>query len=228
MLKKTLLISSVAILIIATVNFYSVAPKTSALVKSDFTVVIDPGHGGIDSGVTGVVSGTNESDLNLYLSKTLYKRFYAEGVNVALTRTTRDGLYDSFTKGFKKEDLKRRIEIADKLGCDLFISIHMNKFSDGRRRGAQVFYKAGDEKSKLLSNAIQNQLNGMEESTRIFSSLAGDYYVLNNSGCTAVLIECGFLSNEEDDKLLNSKEYREKLAERIFYGVEEFYDDFKN
>ncbi len=223
MIKKTLLISLCLTVVMTAVNYYSLTYKTTLLRKSDFTVVIDPGHGGIDPGVTGVKTGEKESTLNLYLAEALYKRFYADGINVILTRNSEAGLHGNYSVGFKLRDLNKRVEIADKSGCDLFISLHMNKFSDAKRRGAQVFYKAGDEKSKLLSNVIQNQLNGMEESEREFTSLAGDYYVLNKVKCAAVLIECGFLSNEKDEKLLLTKEYREKIAHEIFYGVVSFY-----
>lgn len=224
MIKKTLLVWLCLILITTSLNFYSISSSASLATESKFTVVIDPGHGGIDSGVTGSVSGEKESTLNLYLAKALLKRFYADGINAVLTRNSEAGLYGSYSAGFKLRDLKKRVEIAEKFGCDLFISIHMNKFSDNKRRGAQFFYKAGDEKSKLIARSIQNQLNGMEESRRDFSALAGDYYVLNNSKCTAVLIECGFLSNEEDEKLLLTDKYREKIAHEIFYGVVSFYE----
>ena len=222
MIKKTLLISLCLTVVMTAVNYYSLTYKTTLLRKSDFTVVIDPGHGGIDPGVTGVKTGEKESTLNLYLAEALYKRFYADGINVILTRNSEAGLHGNYSVGFKLRDLNKRVEIADKSGCDLFISLHMNKFSDAKRRGAQVFYKAGDEKSKLLSNVIQNQLNGMEESEREFTSLAGDYYVLNKVKCAAVLIECGFLSNPKDMEDLQQEKYQGMLAFLITVSLMEY------
>lgn len=227
MRKNFLLVCLVLVFSLSAVTYLSVMPRTYACKNEDFVVVIDPGHGGVDPGVIGVNSGKKESDLNLYLSKSLYQCFYADGVTAVMTRTADNGLYGSLTQGFKNRDLKRRVEIAKEVNADIFISVHMNKYSDKKRRGAQVFYRAGSSDGKALAKSIQDQLNGLSESTRECSPLAGDYYVLNNSDCPAVIVECGFLSNAEDEKLLLSEEYRQKVAHSIFYGVVNYLNDKK-
>lgn len=219
MTKKILLIFVFLIVVSVITTSLTVKPRVYAFKDKDFVVVIDPGHGGIDCGVTGGESGVKESELNLYLSNCLSKRFNADGKATVLTRTADNGLYGAPTGGFKVRDLKKRVEIAKQAEADIFISIHMNKYSDRKRRGAQVFYNPESQKSKMMAQSIQDQLNGLSQSSRKCSPLAGDYYVLNNAPCPAVIVECGFLSNPEDEKLLLTEEYREELAHGIFYGV---------
>lgn len=217
--KKLALISFSLVIALYGITYFSVAPKVYACKNKDFVVVVDPGHGGIDPGVVGKTSGVKESTLNLEISKLLKKRFYAEGVTALLTRTNDNGLYGSPANGFKARDLENRVKIAREVNADIFISVHINEYSDTNRRGAQVFYKAGCKDSKSMAQSIQSQLNGLEESVREYSPLSGDYYVLNNAVCPAVIVECGFLSNAEDEKLLLDKTYREKVSECIYYGV---------
>ena len=183
------------------------------------TVVIDAGHGGVDGGVTGVNSGVKEADLNLEVAKGLKTLFESAGVNVVLTRTTSAGLYGALTSGFKRRDLESRVKIAKASGADVFISVHMNKYRDSSRRGAQVFYKIGHEESKALAEDVQRSLNFMDGAVRECTVLAGDYYVLNYSDCPAVICECGFLSSPEDEKLLLDENYRKTLCYSIFSGT---------
>ena len=98
----------------------------------------------------------------------------------------------------------------------------MNKFSITTRRGAQVFYKANDEKGKLLANCVQESFNNMEEASRKCSALCGDYYILNCSKYPSIIAECGFLSNPQDEALLVTDEYQDKLAYTIYKGVIEY------
>ena len=95
----------------------------------------------------------------------------------------------------------------------------MNKYSLQSRRGAQVFYKKSDETGQLLANEVQNSLNGMDTTVRSYSALSGDYYILNCTPYPSIICECGFLSNPEDEKLLLTDEYQEKISYAIFKGV---------
>ena len=184
--------------------------------KAIATVVIDAGHGGIDGGVTGVNTGVKESDLNLLIAKELAEIFTENGFNAVMTRTSANGLYGVLSKGFKMRDMKRRKEIINGAMADVMISVHLNKFSSSARRGAQVFYKIGDERSEKIAKSIQDELN---IGGREYSPLKGDYYVLNEANCAAVICECGFLSNPQDEALLLTEEYRKELAQRIFSGA---------
>ena len=194
--------------------------KAAASPKPDFTVVIDAGHGGIDGGVSGIKSGVKESELNLDISRKLKTVFEKSGAKAVLTRKTEAGLYGIFSKGFKKRDMKKRMEIAERASPDVFVSIHLNYYSSSSRRGAQVFYKIGSEKSEKLAISVQNQLNALQNKN--YAPLPGDFYVLNESSGEAILCECGFLSNEEDEAMLLTDEYRQKIAETIFIGIETY------
>lgn len=182
------------------------------------TVVIDAGHGGIDGGVVGS-TGIKEADINLFISKKLKALFESAGFAVVMTRSTPQGLYGAMSKGFKSRDLAERVRITNSSRADMFISVHINKFGDSSRRGAQVFYKIDDSRSKKLASYLQNSFNNMEEASRNCSILSGDYYVLNGSSVPAVICECGFISNPQDEALLVTDEYQEKIAYAIFRGA---------
>lgn len=221
--KKRLLVAFIAVIsAVCGVALSALAASDRAMAERDnlpFTVVIDAGHGGIDGGVSGTNTGVTESELNLAVAKLLREDFSAAGFRVVMTRTTSAGLYGSAQTSLKKADMKNRKRIIDGCSPDLVISIHMNRYSLPSRRGAQVFYKKGDGQSSLLAESIQLQLNGMEEAARECSALTGDYYILNVSPCPAVIVECGFLSNAEDEALLVTEEYRQRIAYVIFKGA---------
>ncbi|MDR0856158.1 MAG: N-acetylmuramoyl-L-alanine amidase [Clostridiales bacterium] len=182
-----------------------------------FTVVLDAGHGGFDGGVSGVATGTKESELNLLIVKKLRPYFERAGVRVVLTRTGSGGLYGVLKKNRKRVDMQARERIINDTRPALMVSIHQNFFSQNGQRGAQVFYKPKSEASKALGEAIRAVLAlDLSHCDRIL--LPGDYYILNTADCPAVLVECGFLSNREEEALLLSDAYQEKLAYRIFLG----------
>ena len=186
-----------------------------------FCIVIDAGHGGIDSGATGIVTGNKESDLNLEISLTLGKKLKDLGINVVYTRKTQDGLYGTTDSGYKRRDMLKRREIALSSDADLLVSIHLNKFTSSYRRGAQVYYQYADEKSYNLANSIQKVLNdyiNIPQQNRTFDASQGDFWMCKIIK-PAVIVECGFLSNEKDDLLFDTIEYREQIAYLIFDGI---------
>lgn len=185
-----------------------------------YTVVIDAGHGGIDGGVTGINTGVKESDINLKMAKILKSRFEKAGVTAVMTRETADGLYSPPTGSFKLKDFEKRRDIILAASPEIVVSLHANFFRRSpARRGAQVFYYSNSLQSRALASAIQNNINeniNMKYSGRMFSKLAGDYYILNCSPYPSVIVECGFLSNAEDEKLLITESYRAELCAEIF------------
>lgn len=182
----------------------------------DFTVVIDAGHGGIDGGVVSK-SGVKESSLNLAYSKTLGRIFENAGFNVVYTRTTEDGLYGLPTNGFKRRDMQARKAVADKAKPNLLISVHMNRFSAGYRSGPQVFYQQGKEDGRILAQSLQRVFN--DSTGNSHSAIAGDYYICRELDCPAVIVECGFLSNDEEAELLQTEQHRDKICNLVFNGV---------
>lgn len=182
-------------------------------------VVLDAGHGGIDSGVSGVLTNVKESEINLAVVKKLENYLTGAGMNVVLTRSTDAGLYGIASKNLKRKDMEKRREIIHNAKPHLVVSIHMNKFSSSTRRGAQVFYKKNDENARQLAKSVQNSFNSMKEAVRECSALTGDYYILNCSEFPSIIAECGFLSNPEDEALLISDKYQDSIAYAIFKGI---------
>ena len=187
-------------------------------------IVIDAGHGGIDGGVTGVKTGVKESDLNLILALKLSKRLQEQGFRTALTRKTQDGLYDTTAKGFKKRDMTRRKEIIESESPALVLSLHQNLYPSSSQRGGQVFYLPGDEEDERLASCLQDGLNGLyrDEGVKGRKHMAAEYFILQCGDCPSALIECGFLSNEKDEKLLLSDNFQGRLVEVICRGVTEY------
>lgn len=217
---KAFLLALMVIISLMTVWLCIEQLKTSnstSILPQKLCIVIDAGHGGIDGGATGVKSGVKESSLNLEVSKLLARLIDSAGMQAVMTRQTEAGLYGTLSSGFKKRDMLKRKEIIERANADLIISIHMNKCGIPSRRGAQVFYS--DDKSKQLAITIQDSINEMPESIRKYSPLNGDFYILNCTKRLGVLIECGFLSNVEDEKLLLNDNYRQNFAYALFKGL---------
>lgn len=219
---KIIAAAGLTLLLSTYVALLCVRTRAAASPSDRFTVVIDAGHGGIDGGVSGITTGVKESELNLDIARKLKTKFDKSGAKTVMTRKTEAGLYGIYSKGFKRRDMQKRKQITLNAKADVFVSIHLNYYSSPLRRGAQVFYKIDEEKSKSLADIVQAELNGGKEYERDYTALAGDYYVLNEADCAAILCECGFLSNAEDEKLLLTDEYRTEIAEKIFNGIEKY------
>lgn len=219
---KIIAAAGLTLLLSTYVALLCVRTRAAASPSDRFTVVIDAGHGGIDDGVSGITTGVKESELNLDIARKLKTKFDKSGAKTVMTRKTEAGLYGIYSKGFKRRDMLKRKQITLNAKADVFVSIHLNYYSSPLRRGAQVFYKIDEEKSKSLADIVQAELNGGKEYERDYTALAGDYYVLNEADCAAILCECGFLSNAEDEKLLLTDEYRAEIAEKIFNGIEKY------
>ena len=186
-------------------------------------IVIDAGHGGIDAGVRGKTSGVKESDVNLAIAYELREYFLDAGFSAVLTRKSQAGLYGVPTKGFKRRDMQSRRDVIISSGADMVISVHQNFYSDSSRRGAQVFFDNDSESGKKLAVCIQNSLNSMENATRAVSPLVGDYYMLKCTESPSVIVECGFLSNQADEELLVTEQYRKEIAYAIFAGAVSYF-----
>lgn len=191
--------------------------------QGEKVVVIDAGHGGIDAGVRGVATSVKESDINLAISRQLKSYFIAAGFKVVMTRTNNGGLYGSSSSGFKKRDMQKRKEIIEDCNADMVISVHQNFCPIPSRRGGTVFFDKNSESGRDLANCIQSSLNNMEECVSKNTALTGDYFMLKCTDSPSVIVECGFLSNSEDDRLLNSEEYQKKIAYAIFKGAVAYY-----
>ncbi len=182
-------------------------------------IVLDAGHGGIDPGVVGAVSSVKESQINLDIVLKAEKLFSGAGFDVVLTRKTDVGLYGLATKNRKKKDMAKRKEIIENANPDVVVSVHLNEYSLKSRRGGQVFYLKDNLESQTLANFVQKEMNAIYKDVKDYNALTGDLFMLKCTSAPSVIVECGFLSNIEDEKLLLTEEFREEVAYSIFKGV---------
>ena len=229
--KKFFLISGfITLAVIALV--ITEAYKLPAFAKKPTGVVlIDAGHGFPDGGAIGM-NGSIESTLNIKVAKLVKKKLGSEGYNVLMTRESENAIADEGKTMAKRKlsDMSKRLEIINNSGADILVSIHMNKFSDSRYRGAQVLYSGNYTESELLAKNIQAELCAIpeNESKRTFLKAPNSIYLMKNAAIPAVITECGFLSNFEEEQLLNTSQYREKLANAIVDGIINYYKEVRS
>lgn len=192
-------------------------------VQREHCIIIDPGHGGEDGGATSC-AGILESTYNLEISLRLNDLLHLLGYDTKMIRTTDTSVY---TKGEsiaqkKISDLKERVRIANETDGALVLSIHQNNFPDERYSGAQVFYPqtvGSQELAKQLQSALVNALN---PGSRRQVKKAEGIYLMEHIQCPGVLIECGFLSNRQEEAKLRSEEYQKQLCCVIAATVGEY------
>ncbi len=189
--------------------------------NQNYLIVIDAGHGGPDPGSIGYKTKVLEADLNLKISKLLKDKLEKAGISVIMTRTTDDALASGRGKAFKRRDMELRKEIIKKARPNMVISLHQNSFTNHSLRGAQVFYDKKSEISKEIADTIQKEfLKTLEHSNKTISP--GNYYMLKCTAAPSVIVECGFLSHEEEEKLLQTEEYQNKITDAICNGILNF------
>ena len=177
------------------------------------TVVIDPGHGGEDGGATSC-TGVLESKINLDIALRLNDMMHLLGMETIMIRETDRSVYTQGETIAQKKvsDLRERVRIINETEKAVVVSIHQNTFPDGRYWGAQVFYP-NISGSKELAGRLQSQLQASlsPDNDRKIKQSKG-VYLMENIQCTGILLECGFLSNPEEEALLRNEEYQKKLC----------------
>ena len=197
-------------------------PDTDASARGGITIIIDAGHGGEDGGCEG--NGLVEKNLNLDISLQLAELLRKAGVNVVLTRETDILLYDinSDYKGQKKaQDVRKRLEIASSQENPVLVSIHMNYFAQTKYSGLQVWYSSYDARSRNLAGLVQSGMKStlQPNNKRAIKEATSSIFLLHNATFPAVLVECGFLSNPEEARMLSDADYRQKIAKVIFDAI---------
>ena len=204
---------------------YRVLPSSVINIEKKHTIVIDPGHGGVDPGKVGV-DGSLEKDINLNISMKIKKILIDNGYEVVLTRDEDIGLYKESDSNKKSADMKARCKVIEEAEADLVISIHQNSFEQESVRGAQVFYYENSPEGKKLAECIQNGVRELADATNDRSVKANSsYYMLLHTPCPTVIVECGFMSNSNEAKLLGTDEYQEKLALAVCKGIEDYFGE---
>lgn len=217
-LSRKAVVIAATIALIAAACSVGVAAAYLPAESSGLAVVIDPGHGGWDGGVS--VAGVKESELNLELAKTLAEELEKRGIAVVMTRQE-----DVALGRTKRSDMEERAKIIKSARAECVVSVHLNSFpSQPSRRGVQVFYD-DTGRGGALAAALQARLNARinaEHSGRSdLEPQAGDFFITKCSNLPSVIVECGFLSNADDRRLLGQKSYRKELCEAIADALEE-------
>ena len=230
-MKKIIIIALVLIVIFFSIYIMSfkigkTIISVNATAVTSKVVVIDAGHGKPDEGAIGLY-GTTEEAINLKIAMKLQELIEQSGGIVYLTRSDENGIYSSQAKSIREKkisDVKNRVIIGNGQDVDIFISIHLNKYPSGTYSGWQTFYQQGNEESVRLAKCVQDSLNNTisKPNNRVPLVLKG-VYLMDHIQNTTITVECGFLSNEEEARLLNDDSYQDKLAWGIYIGIQEFF-----
>lgn len=199
-----------------------VSAAKSEPASARYQVVIDVGHGGIDSGKVSA-DGILEKDVNLVIAKKLGTMLEQADVSVTFTRDSDSGLYQEGDSNKKVADLQNRCALIEKVNPDCTVSIHQNSFSTPEVRGAQVFYYGQSTEGEALAKCVQQSLIARADPENHRQAKANDtYYLLKRTVSPTVIVECGFLSCPEEAALLTSEEYQNRLVWAIHMGVMEY------
>lgn len=223
-MKKALIIISCAVLLF--VGIFRISYKVDSTLQNVIkqfemrnTVVIDAGHGGKDGGTIGI-DGSCEKAINLSIALDLYDFLAVSGIIVDLTR---NGDYELYNAGEKrnKSDLYNRLDYINSKSNAVLISIHQNHFENENEWGTQIWYSENDEKSKILADKILFSIkqNLQQDNKRENKPSGDDYYLLYKASVPSVMIECGFMSNTEENKKLQDIEYQKDFAFSILCGI---------
>ncbi len=190
-------------------------------------IVIDAGHGNPDGGAVGS-QGVLEQELNLKIAQLVQQYAEQGGIQVLVTRADSEGIYDSKSKTIKQKkqtDIHNREKLMNESNADLFVSIHMNKFTDSKYSGPQVFYSKNNEASEMAARAVQQSMIDLLKpvSEREIKPAGKEIYLLKKAKIPAILIECGFLSNPQEEKLLLDEAYQKKVAWAIYCGLVQYF-----
>lgn len=190
-------------------------------------IVLDAGHGGMDSGAVGV-TGLLEKDVNLSIVLMLRDMFELSGFEVVLTRDKDISIYDDGVEGVRNQklsDMDNRLKIIQSYPDSLFLCIHQNNYTDPRYFGGQMFYNNNNPNNRTLAQIMQNKFAELQEGNDREIKLTGnELFLLKSNKNPSLMIECGFLSNPEEEQNLASREYQQKVAFTIFAGTMEYFD----
>ena len=229
--KRLILIGSLLCLsltVFSLKNAFTV-PKVVATVNlpvSNKVIVLDAGHGVPDEGAESS-RGTTEAETNLKIALKVQSLLEQSGATVILTRSDENAIYDIDSKTLKQKkisDIHNRVKIGNESSADIFVSIHLNKIPQQQYSGWQTFYQEGNEKSINLAKSIQTNLNDsiQKENKRVAMKL-NTVYIMKHVEIPTTIVECGFLSNPEEEKLLIDDEYQDRLAWGIYNGIMDYF-----
>lgn len=210
-------------------NAFSIIAQQTANYSNGYcpTIIIDAGHGGEDGGAQGA-TGVLEKDVNLSIAKTLKQMFISSGFKVEMTRDDDISIYDSTAETLRQKkvsDLRNRLKIINSNENGVLISVHQNKFTDSKYSGAQVFYAQKNQLSRELAEQMKRSITGLlqPDNTREIKPCNKNIFLLWESNIPSVVVECGFLSNLEEEAKLKDPNYQRQIAFAIYCGFLQFW-----
>lgn len=200
--------------------------ETVALPINNKVIVLDAGHGVPDEGAQSS-NGTTEAESNLKIALKVQNLLEQSGATVILTRSDENAIYDLDSKTLKQKkisDIHNRVKIGNESSADIFVSIHLNKIPQQQYWGWQTFYKPESPEGQKLATSIQNSLNEsiQKENKRVPMKIE-NVYIIKHVEIPTTIVECGFLSNPEEEQLLLNNEYQDKLAWGIYTGIMDYF-----
>lgn len=229
--KKRILVIGMLFLTVTIIGIgsYFSEPETVATVAlpvSNKVIVIDAGHGDPDGGAVSS-NGVSESEINLKIALKLQNLLEQSGATVILTRSDENGIYDvdkTTLKQKKVSDIKNRVKIGNSSSADIFVSIHLNKIPQTQYSGWQTFYKKDNEEGEKLATTIQDNLTkAVQKDNNRVPMKIDNVYIVKNVEIPLTIVECGFLSNEEEEKELQEDNYQNRLAWGIYNGIIDYF-----
>lgn len=187
--------------------------------KKEYTVVLDAGHGSSDSGKVGI-NGVLEKDINLSISKKTKKYLEKKGIRVVMTRDKDESLAEGENGNRKVQDMKARVKRINDTKPNLAVSIHQNSYHEESIHGAQVFYYEHSESGEKDARILQEALLAVDPDNTRQVKANTTYYLLKRTEVPILIIECGFLSNQEEAEKLASEDYQKEIAKAIANGIE--------
>lgn len=187
--------------------------------KKGYTVVLDAGHGSSDSGKVGI-NGVLEKDINLSISKKTKKYLEKKGICVVMTRNKDESLAEGENGNRKVQDMKARVKRINDTKPDLAVSIHQNSYHEESIHGAQVFYYEHSESGEKDARILQEALLAVDPDNTRQVKANTTYYLLKRTEVPILIVECGFLSNQEEAEKLASEDYQKEIAKAIANGIE--------
>lgn len=172
-------------------------------------------------------SGIHEAEINLQIALKVQKLLEQTGTTVLLTRSDENAMYDLDSKTLRQKkvtDTKNRVKLGNESSADIFVSIHLNKIPQQQYYGWQCFYKNKNENSQKLAELIQENLNQaiQKENNRIAMKI-NDIYIVKKVEIPIAIVECGFLSNKQEEQELQTEEYQQRLAWGIYNGINDYF-----
>lgn len=184
------------------------------------------GHGVPDEGAQSS-NGTTEAETNLKIALKVQNLLEQSGSTVILTRSDKNAIYDLDKKTLKEKkisDIRNRVKIGNEASADIFVSIHLNKIPQSQYWGWQCFYREDDVEGTRLAKTLQDSLNkSIEKENKRVAMKIDNVYIIKHVEIPIAIVECGFLSNPEEEQLLLTDEYQDKLAWGIYTGIMDYF-----